>query len=269
MTLMRKERTKYCHVRLRTVIGGCVSAVVLLVAWEALARAQVIPMSIFPPPSRVAVALLRSVQTGELFRDLGASLWRAYLGLLLGAGAGILLGVGTGRLHWVDILVSPVLNVFRQLPPVALIPLFVVWFGIGDVSKLAAIATAVAMPVWINTHAGCSGIERDHYWTARSLCLTNSQMLFRIILPLALPSILVGVRVGIATAFIMVFVSELAGASSGLGYQISVSQLSYRIDKMIAALLMLGLCGAISDVLFVGFSRRVFPWTARWKRASS
>jgi NitT/TauT family transport system permease protein/sulfonate transport system permease protein len=155
---------------------------------------------------------------------------------------------------------SPIIQLLRPLPPVAIIPLVIVWFGIGEMSKIFSIAFAVFFPVWINSHLGARDVPKSFIWSATTMRITGFRLLWKVILPASLPFIIAGLRTAVSLAFIMVFVSELAGASAGIGYQISVSYLAYRVDRMMAALAVLGLFGAISDLVLVRLTWICFPW---------
>ena len=200
---------------------------------------------------------------GELVRDISTSLWRVIAGLIIGSVIGILAGLVTGRIKSLDAALSPILNILRAFPPVAIIPLVIVWFGIDEVAKLFSISFAVFFPIWISAHTGARSVPQNYLRAAKSLSCSTFRKFTKIIFPAALPFIIAGVRIGIAMAFIMVFVSELAGASAGLGYQISVSHLAYRIDRMIAALAVLGILGALTDSLFMAAIRKYFPWVKK------
>lgn len=236
------------------------SILVFLLMWEAIARAGFASRALFPPPSQVLAAFLELVRSGEMLRDVRISTWRALIGFALGGTAGIIVGLVTGRIEWLDNYCSPVIQLFRPLPPVAIIPLVIVWFGIGEISKIFSIAFAVFFPVWINTHLGAREVPRAFVWSAATMGVNGLAVLPKVILPSALPFVVAGLRTGVSLAFVMVFVSELAGASAGVGYQISVSYLAYRVDRMMAALLVLGLLGATSDILLTRFCWRLFPW---------
>jgi ABC-type nitrate/sulfonate/bicarbonate transport system permease component len=237
-----------------------ISIAVFFAAWEAVSRSGIVNPVLFPPPSRVVLALIEMGRSGELARDVKASLWRAIAGFLIGSAAGIAVGLLTGRLAKLDDYVSPILQMFRPLPPVAIIPLIIVWFGIGEVSKIFSIAFAVFFPAWINTDLGARRVPKSFLWSSSTLGCLYPSLIWRVILPSALPFIVGGLRVGISMAFVMVFVSELSGASSGVGYQISVSYLAYRVDRMIAALATLGFLGMTSDALLTKTLRRALPW---------
>lgn len=231
-----------------------------LVLWEIISRSGFVSPALFPPPSKVAVALWGMVTAGTLFSDLRASLWRIVAGLFVGSAVGVFIGLLTGRIKSFANALSPIIQILRPLPPVAIIPLVIVWFGIDDGAKIFSIAFAVFFPVWINTHIGARQIPQAFLWGAKLLTTSSIKIFREVVFPAALPFIIAGIRTGIAVAFIMVFVSELAGASSGLGYRISITHLSYRIDEMIAALIVLGALGAIADQLFVFGTRKLFPW---------
>lgn len=236
------------------------SVLVVLLIWEAVGRSGIVHISLFPPPSHVVRALTDMAKSGELARDAMASGKRAFLGILLGSITGVCVGMVTGRVKSVDYCISPIINLFRPLPPVALIPLVLVWFGIGEISKVVSISFAVFFPVWINTHLGSREIPKTFFWSAKTFRMNSMEVLRRIVFPGSLPFVIAGVRNGIAIAFVMVFVSELAGASSGIGYQIQVSHLAYRVDRMMAALVVLGGAGAATDCIVTRVAWFIFPW---------
>lgn len=231
-----------------------------LAIWELISRSGFVSPGLFPPPSKVAVALWGMITAGTLFSDLRDSLWRILAGLFIGSAIGVVFGLLTGRIKFFATALSPIIQMLRPLPPVAIIPLVIVWFGIDDGAKIFSIAFAVFFPVWINTHLGAHQVPRAFLWGAKLLTKSSAKVFREVVFPAALPFTIAGIRTGIAVAFIMVFVSELAGASSGLGYRISITHLAYRIDEMIAALMVLGALGAIADQLFVLGTRKLFPW---------
>jgi ABC-type nitrate/sulfonate/bicarbonate transport system permease component len=233
---------------------------VLLVGWELTSRLGLVSAALFPPPSKVVVALFEMVRSGEMLRDMRASYVRLLLGLGGGAAAGVLLGLLTGRIKMAAELLNPLVQLFRPLPPVAIIPLVIVWFGIGETAKVFSIAFAVFFPVWLNTHLGAQQVPQRLLWSASTLTRSRLKIFWKVIFPASLPFILAGLRVGISVSFVMVFVAELMGASEGIGYQISTSHLAYRIDRMMAALAILGASGALADYLFSKGVEWRYPW---------
>lgn len=232
----------------------------LLFLWEIISHSGIVNISLFPSPSIVAKALWGFIVTGILFTDVYVSIGRLAIGLFSGTIVGILIGLLTGRIKQIALLITPIIQIFRPIPPVAIIPLVIVWFGIGNDAKIIAIAFAVFFPVWINTHIGAKQISQKFLWGAKLLTKYYFRIFSKVIFPACLPFIIAGVRIGISIAFIMIFVSELAGASKGIGYRISISHLAYRIDEMMAALIVLGILGAVTDQLFVYFINKIFPW---------
>lgn len=238
---------------------GVIVVVAIILLWEAVSLSGVVNNSLFPAPSQVAAAGWQLLLSGVV-KDIAVSMSRLLVGLIVGTVIGIAIGLLTGRSKTAAGILSPIIQLLRPLPPVAIIPLIIVWFGIGNGAKVFSIAFAVFFPVWINTHIGSKMIPKIYIWTGRLLTKSWFKKATKVIFPASLPFIVVGVRSGIALAFIMVFVSELAGASIGLGYRISIAHLAYRIDEMIFALALLAILGALTDYLFSVAVRRIFPW---------
>jgi ABC-type nitrate/sulfonate/bicarbonate transport system permease component len=234
--------------------------ILFLAIWEVTSRSGLVPRPLFPPPTDAVKALVGLTLSGELVRDVKASIWRAIVGLLCGSITGIAVGSLTGRIRAADDVLSPLIQLFRPLPPVAIIPLIIIWWGIGEASKLFSISFAVFFPVWISTYIGVQGVPNSYIWTARSLRVSGLMLWWRVILPSSLPILIAGLRNAVAVSFVMMFVSELAGASAGIGYQISVSQLAYRVDRMMAALIVLAASAATADHLLAVLIHRLFPW---------
>lgn len=256
-----KRNNNTIHKNLNSLLTWVIPVLVFFTLWEIISRLEIVNPLLFPPPSVVWEALKEWYQSGELIRDVNASYWRMLTGFLIGGTSGAIIGIFTGRVNLINKSLTPIIQFFRPLPPVAIIPLVIVWLGIGDIAKIFSISFAVFFPVWINTHLGASSISTAYLWSAKLLCKSKVKEIFKVLFPAALPSIVAGLRTAIAIAFIMVYVSEIAGASKGLGYQISVSHLAYRIDKMIAALIVLSLAGVLVDYIFSKLVRLIFPWT--------
>jgi ABC-type nitrate/sulfonate/bicarbonate transport system permease component len=236
-----------------------VTALFLLAIWECVSRTSIVDPSLFPAPSAVTLALVSMFRDGFL-RDILTSLWRIALGFAIGAFCGLVLGIITGRIRWCDESLTPIFHTLRALPPVAIIPLTIVWLGIGEIAKVVSISFAVFFPVWVNTHIGAQRVPQNFLRAASTLTRSKMKIMKKVIIPSSLPFSVAGARMGIAVAFIMIFVSELAGASQGIGYEISVSHLNYAIDKMLAALLTLAVLAALGDFLFTKAIACVAPW---------
>jgi len=241
-------------------LAFAIPVLLFLAAWEGGSRLWPARMALCPPPSLCFLALVKWAREEDMAADLLASGKHLFLGLGCGAIVGVLTGLLTGRSRAGEAALTPLILLFRPLPPVALIPLFIVWFGIGEGAKVFAIAFAVFFPVWLNTFSAVRQIPQRLLWSAGTLTRSSWRIFLGVIAPAALPGILTGVRLGISAAFIMVFVAELMGTDVGIGYKISIWQLAYRMDAMIAALVVLGAGGALCDWLFTRLMWWRFPW---------
>jgi ABC-type nitrate/sulfonate/bicarbonate transport system permease component len=257
---MQSRHTKIPSRAWSSLIVGLLTIAGVLALWETVSRTGLYNPQLFPPPSQIAVTFLEMVKSGEWARDLGASLSRYGVGFLLGTGLGILLGVLTGRVQFLRDSFSPLLNFLRSTPSVALIPLAIVWFGIGESQKIFIVAWGVTFPLWLNTHAGVSEVEREYIWAAQSLGATDWRIYLEVYVPRALPFIIAGIRMGIATGFFGLAAAEMAGAFSGIAFRIFYSYQVFRTDKMMVAILTIGFLGIVCDRLFVRSMRFLLPW---------
>jgi ABC-type nitrate/sulfonate/bicarbonate transport system permease component len=241
-------------------VAALISICGLLGLWEFASHSGLVNPLLFPPPSAVWDALVEWAESGELLTDVVVSYKRVIIGLLIGSVFGIILGMATGRNSIADNYVTPLIQILRPLPPVSIVPLVIVWFGIGETGKIFSISFACFFPVWINTHLGASQIPIEYLRSAKILTKSSLKRYLYVLVPATIPSIVAGLHTAIAFAFVMVYVSEIAGASSGIGYQISITHLAYRIDKMMAALSILALAGALADLVFAQTVNYLFPW---------
>lgn len=235
--------------------------ILFLLLWEIAPR--VVPginLAMFPPPSHVVGTFIDMVSSGELLMHMLASLQRAALGFLIGGLLGIVIGLLTGQLTMFRNLCDPVLQGLRSIPGIAFVPLAIVWFGLGEASKVALIAWGTFFPVWLNTYIGVRDVPNVLLRSAASLGCSGSSVMYRVVMPSAMPFILAGLRQATATAFVMLVAAELVGASSGLGFLISFSHLVFRVDMMFVGLIALGALGFAADRIFVALLPRIFPW---------
>ena len=236
------------------------SWLVFLGLWEIFARSEIVNSKLFPGPWNVAHALINWATDGTLISDIGASLTRIFVGLSSGTVLGILVGLGTGRILSLDRSLGSIVNSVRAIPPVALVPLAILWFGISENSKFFLVSWGAFFPVWLNTHLGVRNVARSIEWSARSLGAKGWRFAVGVILPAALPHILAGIRLGIGISYVCVFVAEMTGASKGVGFRIATSHLVFRTDLMLAGMVVLGGLGALTDGVFGVIIRRLFAW---------
>lgn len=250
-------------------LRGAAGVAIFLGIWELSSRFIVGNQILFPPPSAVFVAAIAPVASGELALHAIASGRRALFGFAAGAALAILLGVATAASERFRHYTEPLLNIFRSIPALALVPFWIFWFGIGDVAKILLVAWTVFFPVWVNTDAGIRDVSPVVVRAAASLGADNGRMLLFVLLPAALPYIVVGMRVSLSAAIATLVAAELAGAVYGLGYMVSLSQQVFRVDLMFVALIALGLWSVIFNLVFELSVRSMLPWYGAEQRQST
>jgi ABC-type nitrate/sulfonate/bicarbonate transport system permease component len=206
------------------------------------------------------VVALVSMIGGELPFDLLTSLSRAGLGYVVGSALGIGVGLLTGRFVVWRRLLNQVFQLLRPIPPISLVPVSILWFGLGEPSKYFLISWGVFFPVWITTFLGVSRVELTYLWAAESLGAGERQLMREIIFPAALPSIIAGLRTALAIAFYCLVAAEIAGAFSGVAFRLELSHTNLQVDRMFGGLIVLGIVSATADRLFVLMTGRLFPW---------
>ncbi len=232
-----------------------------LAAWEILPR--IVPnvnVLMFPPPSLVVDALMPLIASGELVSNILVSLQRAFLGFALATVLGISAGLVTARIRFCQHISDPVLHGFRSIPVIALVPLSLIWFGIGEASKVALITWGAFFPIWIAAFIGVRDVHPIYLRSAASLGAGSLQTMILVVLPSALPLILAGLRQALAIALIVLVAAEISGARGGIAYMIAISHQVFRVDIMFVGLAVLGALGFVLDRLFVMASRKLFPW---------
>jgi sulfonate transport system permease protein len=242
-----------------------ISPLVLLAAWQAVSVSGLVSPQKLPPPTQVWHTALTLISTdspayGTLQGAMAVSLQRVALGFALGAGAGLILAVLAGLSRLGENAVDPPMQMLRTLPLFGLIPVFIVWFGIGELPKVLLIAMGAAIPLYLNTFSGIRGVDAKLVEVGRSLGLSRAEMIRHIILPGALPQILVGLRQSLGVAWLALVVAEQINASAGLGFMISQATQFLRNDVIFVALLMYCVLGLLTDGLVRLLERRALAW---------
>lgn len=248
-------------------VAGFVLPVALAVLWEWLVAAGIANGRLMPPPSVVGRTLWGLAASGELLTHAGATLWRVAAGFGLGALAGTVLGAVTGALPVARSLLDPTLQALRAIPSIAWVPLFILWLGIFEASKVALIAVGVFFPVYLGVAAAIQGIDRKIVEVGRVFRLSRLAMVRRVLLPAILPAWVTALRSGLGLGFMFVVAAEIMGASEGLGYLLVDGQQLGRPDTIIAAIISFAVLGKLADGLLVAITRPFLAWqdTARDK----
>jgi ABC-type nitrate/sulfonate/bicarbonate transport system permease component len=213
-----------------------------------------------PAPWVVIGSLVDLARKGQLWLHVVATLERVAVGFTIGALTALALGLLAGQLRAVRNIVEPVVELLRPIPPLAVLPLFIVWVGIGEASKVGFIAYAVFFPMFVTTVHGVAQIDTRLLRAAESLGARPRQLFTRVILPAALPDVLTGLRLGVALSFFVIVISEFVGAESGLGYLINDGRNFFLVPQMLGAALLLGLLGYAGNGLVRLLERRVLRW---------
>ena len=234
----------------------------VLGAWQLASSTGLLPKSVLPSCFDVAAALGALVKSGEIFGHTGASFARAGAGFLAAVAGGIALGLLMARVRAVERAIEPILLLIFPVPKPAMIPLFMIWLGIGDFSKIAVIALACLLPVVVATFNGARSVDDMLLWSARARGTSEARLLWRVLLPAALPQIAAGVRTAIAIAIIVLVSSEFISAEKGLGYLIFSYGGVGADDAMLAVVIWLAALGYLLDRIYLAGLRRLMSWHA-------
>jgi NitT/TauT family transport system permease protein len=262
-----------------SVVWSLAVPVTLLAIWEGLSRAGVINPMILPSPSAVFLRWIAYAKpmmpfdpvegtyvawlfSGELLHDAAASLYRVVMGFLIGAGLALPIGLLMGTSETVYRLINPLLQILRPIPPIAYIPLAILWFGLGNPPAFFLISLGAFFPVIMNTIGGVRTVDAIYVRAARNLGASGATLFWRVILPAATPHIMTGLRVGFGVAFIVLIVAEMIAVNNGLGYRILEAREFFWSDKIIAGMISIGLLGLAIDM---GLSR-ISDHLLRWHR---
>ncbi|HYE92079.1 MAG TPA: ABC transporter permease [Terriglobales bacterium] len=241
-----------------------VAVAAFLMLWS-LAAGAVVAFQLFNPlflpgPWVVFGALVSLAAKGQLWSHVWATLERAGIGFATGAVLAIGLGLPCGYFRKVRNVVEPIVELLRPIPPLAMLPLFIVWIGIGEASKIGFITYATFFPMFLTTVHAVRRLDPLLVRAAQSLGARPAQLFFRVILPAALPEILTGLRLGIALSFFVIVISEFVGAEEGLGYLINDGRNFFLVPQMLGAAVVLGLLGYGGNALVRAAERRFLRW---------
>jgi NitT/TauT family transport system permease protein len=233
---------------------------VLLAFWELGSALGWIDSRFFPKPSSIFVAAYHMSLSGELWMHLSISLERIVIGFALGAIPGMLIGIAMGLFGPVRAVIQPLVDATFPVPKIAILPLFIMVFGLGEMSKYAIIATAVVYLVLINTFAGVRNIDRIYLDVGKNYGASRWVMFVDVALPGALPLILTGLKLGMGIALLVIVAAEFVGAQSGIGYLIWTTWQVFQVTTMYVGLLVAALLGFGSAILLNWLERVLIPW---------
>lgn len=244
-------------------LASFIIPVLLILAWQICSILGIFHPAALPSPLKVWLAFLNIIRNGTLAVDFGTSLFRVLHGFLWGISFGLLIGILSGLSRFVERLVGPVVDAVRQIPTFAWIPLIVLWFGIGELSKTVIISKAVFIPIFVNTLQGIRSVPHEYVEVARILELSRWKFLRKVVIPAALPAIFTGIRLGAGFAWMAVVAAEMLGGLTGLGFALLKAKDFFQTDELIALMFVIGLIGLVVD--------RSLKWlesvTLRWRKS--
>jgi ABC-type nitrate/sulfonate/bicarbonate transport system permease component len=243
---------------------------VLLVVWQIASKVWLPSIDpymavLMPAPSSIVVTAAGMIASGELFYNLAASLKREAMAFIFAATA-IPLGIAMGWWRLAYNQINPIMEILRPIPPLAWIPLSILWFGIGDEQNEFIIFLGIFFPILVNTIVGVKNIDPILVRAARSLGASERRLLARIVFIGALPQIITGVRIGLGVGWMALVAAELVGASSGLGFLINDARSMLRTDTIIVGMLTIGIVGLLIDTAILALGRRLLPWSPAMRR---
>ena len=246
--------------RHRTPLTRGLAAIVFLGVWEWVVRAGMVDPLFLSSPSQVAVRLVQVFADGTIYPHLWATGMTAFWGFFLSCLVGVPIGVLMGRSVLVRDTLEPFIMAQASVPTVALLPLFIIWLGIGTSARIALVFTGAVFGIVVSTEAGVSNIDRRLIETARSFTATEWAILWKIVLPAAIPYIIAGMRLAIARVLIMVVVAELYASTAGVGYLIFQAGASYDTSMIFVGVVILAVAGMALNAFLRAVERRIAPW---------
>ncbi|WP_018350503.1 ABC transporter permease [Longispora albida] len=249
------HRPRTLLVKLPRPVRRAGGPLLLLLLWQLLGDGRILA-----PPSAVLAAGWELAETGELGVHLLASLTRVAQGLALGIAAGVLFAVLAGLFRSGEDLLDSSLQILRALPTLGLLPLVIIWFGVGELPKVALVAYGTMFPVYINTYAAIRGVDAKHVESGQTFGLGRAGLIRHVILPGAVPGFLVGLRFALTSSWLIMIIAEQLNATSGIGYLMNQAQSWYRTDIIVLGLLIYGVLGLGADVLVRFLERRLLTW---------
>lgn len=252
---VRRRQPAWLDVLLRAVVPGA-----LLALWAAAASREWFTEETFPSPVGVWDALTRLVGDGTLWDNAAVSLQRVAIGFAIGGTLGLGLGVIAGLSRLGDQLLDPTVQMLRTIPFLAIAPLLVLWFGIDEKPKIIIIASAAAFPLYVNAHSGVRNVDRKVIEAARTFGLRGFALIRQVVIPEALPSILVGLRLSLAISLIALIVAEQSNAPKGIGFLMTSSQQFFQTDVLVLCILIYALWGLFVDLFVRVLERLLMPY---------
>lgn len=267
-SLMKKKnraKRRGLSIRATNVLLGAILPLTLLLVWEIAGARGLLNPILLPAPSEIWEELVGLTASGELAQHLGISVWRALLGFVIGGGLGLAAGIWVGFSYKTERLLDPSLQMLRMLPHLAIAPLFILWFGFGETSKLLLIAKGAFFPLYVNTFLGIRSVDGKLFDVGRVLQFSKWQLVTKLIVPASLPNIFLGIRLSVGVAWLGLVVAEMMGSSSGVGYLINDARSFSLTTVVFVGIIVFAVVGKLSDSLVKLLEARLLRWQDSYK----
>ncbi|MFB9755973.1 ABC transporter permease [Paenibacillus hodogayensis] len=253
------KRRSRGNVSRRVLLGSTVPLLTLLV-WQFVSAWGIVSQQLFPSPVSIAIEMYRMIASGDLFEHLQVSVARAALGFALGGSLGLTIGLIVGLFRKAEQVLDPTVQMLRTVPLLAITPLFILWFGFGELSKVLLIAMGAFFPLYVNTFLGVRNVDAKLFDVARVLEFSRFKQVTQLVLPAALPNVLLGLRLSLSIAWLCLVVAELMGADAGIGYLIMDARSFMRTGEVFVGILVFAVVGKLTDSVVRLLEGKLLKW---------
>ncbi|MGM9923595.1 MAG: ABC transporter permease [Bacillus sp. (in: firmicutes)] len=258
---IKKAKWKKGDVFLR----GAFLPVLVVVLWQTLSSLGLLPEQLFSSPLLIAASFIELIQSGEMAKHLQISLTRAALGFVLGGTLGLLVGVIVGMNKKSEEYLNPSIQMLRTVPLLVITPLFIMWFGFGELSKVLLIALGAFFPLYLQTFLGMRNVDKKLYDVALIFEYSRMEKVMKLMIPAALPNILLGIRLALSAAWMCLVVAELLGADRGVGFMIQDARSFMQTDIVFVGIIIFAVAGKLSDSIVRFFEEHLLKWQDSFK----
>ncbi|PFF54188.1 ABC transporter permease [Bacillus cereus] len=265
ITIKKNGIKKVRKLNVKVLVRAITIPVIILIIWQLAGVFGLISKTVLPTPLDIFLAFQELIKTGELFGHLSISVFRAAAGFFIGGGLGIILGTIVGFSTRSEQYLDPSVQMLRTVPHLAVAPLFVLWFGFGETSKVLLIADGAFFPLYVNAFLGIRGVDSKLFDVARVLEFSKRKLITKLILPAALPNLLLGARLSLGVAWVSLVVAELMGSTEGIGYMIMDARQFSNTDIVFVGIIIFAFVGKFSDSLVRLLEVKFLRWRDNFK----
>ncbi|SME49454.1 Putative aliphatic sulfonates transport permease protein SsuC [Bacillus mobilis] len=265
ITIGKNNVKKVRKTNVRVLVRAITIPIVVLIIWQLAGVFDLVSKTVLPTPLDIFLAFQELIKTGELFGHLSISVFRAAAGFFIGGSVGIILGTIVGFSTRSEQYLDPSVQMLRTVPHLAVAPLFVLWFGFGETSKVLLIADGAFFPLYVNAFLGIRGVDLKLFDVARVLEFSKRKLITKLILPAALPNLLLGARLSLGVAWVSLVVAELMGSTEGIGYMIMDARQFSNTDIVFVGIIIFAFVGKFSDSLVRLLEVKFLRWRDNFK----